>query len=395
MLDARRTIINFDEAKQAVSENKSEPAPEPIDRAVEIERLAALDPVAYEVARNDAAKLLGMRASILDKVVAAKRRELGLKTETVDDGQGRTVSIDDVLPWHEPVDGDFLATALSAVIRAYAVVPDYAADTIALWIFHTWLVHRFSISPRLAVTSPTKGCGKTTILRLLKRLAKRAKRAGSISPPALFRAIEQFGPTILLDETEKYVVHGSDLHALLNDGHSKGAAVWRVLGDKLELREFAIYGAVAFARNGKMPDDLEQRSIIITMQRRLRDEHVMELRDDRCHQLDELARKCSRWADDHSDVVGDIDPDMGGLINRVADNWRPLFAIADTIGSDWPERVRSAAAALMPGEADSSGTLLLSDIRPVFDERKLDRIFSEDLAHALASIEGGRWARQG
>jgi hypothetical protein len=48
-----------------------------------------------------------------------------------------------------------------------------------------------------------------------------APRAGSISPPALFRAVEQFQPTIL-DETEKYIEHGGDLHALL----MKGIAGW-------------------------------------------------------------------------------------------------------------------------------------------------------------------------
>ena len=154
------------------------------------------------------------------------------------------------------------------------------------------------ISPRLAVNSPTKGCGKTTVLRLLNKIARRPKRAGSISPPALFRAVEQFQPTILLDETEKYIEHGSDLHALLNEGHCKGGTVLRVLGEKLELREFSIFGAVAFARNGRLPDDLEQRSIIVEMQRRRPDEPLAELRDDRCESLQTVARMCARWAED-------------------------------------------------------------------------------------------------
>src|SRR5262249_2172939 len=158
--------------------------------------------------------------------------------------------------------------------KTYAVLPDYAAETIALWILHTWTVNQFSISPRIAITSPTKGCGKTTVLRILNKVARRPKRAGSISPPALFRAVEQFQPTVLLDETEKYIEHGSDLHALMNEGHCKGATVLRVLGDKLELCEFNIFGAVAFCRNGKLPDDLEQRSIVIEMQRRLPGENL-------------------------------------------------------------------------------------------------------------------------
>lgn len=37
-----------------------------LDRAVEIERLAALDTVDYEIARKEAADRLGLRASVLD-----------------------------------------------------------------------------------------------------------------------------------------------------------------------------------------------------------------------------------------------------------------------------------------------------------------------------------------
>ena len=205
---------------------------EDIDLVVEIEHLAALDPVDYEVARAEAAKRLGMRAHVLDRTVTKKRRELGLETAEDDDGQGRAVKIVDVLPWHEPVAGDQIAETLAAAVKTYAVLPDTAADAIALWILHTWLVNGFSISPRLAIKSPTKGCGKTTVLRVLSKVARRPKRAGSISPSALFRGIEQFQPTILLDETEKYVEHGSDLHALLNEGHCKGATVLARAGRK-------------------------------------------------------------------------------------------------------------------------------------------------------------------
>jgi hypothetical protein len=89
---------------------------------------------------------------------------------------------------------------------------------------------------------------------------------------------------------------------------------------------------------------------------------------------------------------------MGDIINRIADNWRPLFAIADAIGGDWPQRARNAAKALTPLDADSFGTTLLNDIKNVFDAREgewADRMFSETLAEALAALEGSRWAEYG
>jgi hypothetical protein len=351
---------------------------EPVDRQVEVERLAGLNVIDYEAARAKAAERLRVRVNVLDKQVSKKRRALGL-ADNADEGQGRAFKIVDPLPWPQSIEGDRIAETLVAAIKTYAVISDEQADTIALWILQTWLIGKFTIAPRLAVTSPTKGCGKTTILRLLDKLSRRAKRAGSISPPALFRAVEQFQPTILLDETEKYIEHGSDLHALMNEGHCQGATVLRVLGDNLELREFSIFGAAAFARNGQLPDDLEQRSIVIEMQRRRPDEALAELRDDKCDALHNIARMCARWAGDNANLFDGLEPDMGGLINRTADNWRPLFAIADVIGSDWPERARKAAAVLAPRETQSTGTLLLADIRVAFDDKKTDRLPSEEI----------------
>jgi hypothetical protein len=167
--------------------------------------------------------------------------------------------------------------------------------------------------------------------------------------------------------------------------------VLRVLGEKNELREFGIFGAVAFARNGRLPDDLEQRSIIIEMQRRRSDEPLADLRDDRCEPLQQIARMCARWSEDVTGEIGGIDPDMGTLINRDADNWRPLFAIADLCGEDWPERIRAAAAILTPRESESTGPMLLADIKAVYDGKGADRLASADLCEALAAMEGRPW----
>jgi len=118
---------------------------------------------------------------------------------------------------------------------------------------------------------------------------------------------------------------------------------------------------------------------------------VAELREDRCGPLQNLARMCARWADDVADLVRDHDPDMGGLINRVADNWRPLFVIADMIGDDWPSRAREAAAALIPKDDNSIGPMLLADIKSAFDDKSTDRLSSADLCEVLNGMEGKPW----
>src|SRR5262249_27286818 len=95
--------------------------------------------------------------------------------------------------------------------------------------------------------------------------------------------------------------------------------------------------------------------------------------------------------DDVSDDVAGHDPDMAGLINRDADNWRSLFAIAELIGSDWPERAREAAAALTLKDSESIGPMLLGDIKAAFDEQAVDRLSSVDVCAALNNMEGKPW----
>jgi hypothetical protein len=147
-----------------------------VDRAVEIERLAALESLDYEIARKAAADRLGMRTAVLDDLRAQKRRELKLDNARADEGQGRMVQIEDVLPWADAIEGDHVASALAATLKRFVVLSDASADAIALWVLHTWLVDKFTISPRLAITSPTKGCGKTTVLRFLNQIVRRPKR---------------------------------------------------------------------------------------------------------------------------------------------------------------------------------------------------------------------------
>ena len=235
------------------------------------------------------------------------------------------------MPWHEPVDGEMLATSLACAVKTYIALKPEQADAIALWILHSHLYDAFAVTPRLALTSPTKGCGKTTVLRLLNLLACRPQRAGSITQAALFRVVELFHLTLLLDENEKYVEAGSDLHALMNEGHAKGGRVLRVLGEDNHCAQFDVFSPVAYARNGKLPDDLEQRSIVIELQRRKIDEEIFDLPDDTSSYV-RLVRMAARWAEDHRLDVAEANPYTGSIINRVRDNWKPLLAIAEAIG---------------------------------------------------------------
>src|SRR5207253_7475335 len=78
------------------------------------------------------------------------------------------------------------------------------------------------------------------------------------------------------------------------------------------------------------------------------------------------------------------------LTDRQQDGTEPLLAIADIAGGQWPQAARRALVELC-AEAqaadDSTGKLVLTDIRQVFDGQGVDRIGSTDLAYLLSDIE--------
>jgi len=68
--------------------------------------------------------------------------------------------------------------------------------------------------------------------------------------------------------------------------------------------------------------------------------------------LDPLRGRVKEWADCWLTDLREADPVLpGGLSDRACDNWRPLLAIADAAGGDWPERARRAALLLNQSEA--------------------------------------------
>ena len=59
---------------------------------------------------------------------------------------------------------------------------------VSLWIVHTFVYRRFTVTPRLMVTSPVRGCGKTTLLDLLEALCLRPLKSDSITAASIYHA---------------------------------------------------------------------------------------------------------------------------------------------------------------------------------------------------------------
>ena len=390
------TAYAYRQIRKAMSERaKSAKRPtdgDPDSVGAEIVRLATVSSLHYERERRAASKRLGVRSGILDGLVKAERKK------SAGDGsglQGHAIKLPEPEPSENPVNGAALLDEIVSAIQRYVVLPMHAARACACWVLHTFLAEHFLVSPRLCISSPTKGCGKTTLLDVLYRLVSRPLLASNVTPAAVFRVIEKYKPCLLIDEADTFLGVNDELRGILNSGHRKGGSVLRVTGDDLEPRQFATFAPCGIALIGTLPPTLADRSIPIQLNRRRPNEPVESFRPDKAGRLEQLARQAARWARDNAVAVAAADPEMPEEVtNRARDNWRVLKAIAIVAGGKWPEHIDEAAKAAQARGQDEASRLelLLEDIRAVRFDANDTEVRSADLVQHLIELEGRPWA---
>lgn len=351
-----------------------------------IARLAALAPLEYDRIRKAAAKALGVRPATLDKAVMDARSgesDAGLPFVEVD-------------PWPDPIEPAQLLSEIAATIKRFIVCNDEVADAVALWVAMTWFIDVVQVAPLAVITAPEKRCGKSQLLGLLGRLSARAITASSISPAALFRTIDAWKPTLLIDEADAFMKDNEELRGLLNSGHTRDSAyVIRTVGESFTPTKFNTWGAKALAGIGHVADTLMDRAIILELRRKLTGENVERVRYAEPGLFEDLQAKLARFADDYREQVRKARPPLPNALNdRGQDNWEPLLAIAMTASEEWLTIGINAALKLSGPDsaAQTIGTELLADIHEIFEERGIDRISSADLIGALCCDDEKPWA---
>jgi putative DNA primase/helicase len=355
---------------------------------VEIARLAALSLLHYEQQRKAAAIGLSIRVSVLDDMVEAAR-----PPGSGGVGQGTPLNIVEIVPWSDPVEGEKLITDLVKAIRSHVILTEEQALAVALWCVHTHAFEFADHSARLHVASPAKRCGKTTLLGIIAELVPKKLGTENITMAALFRTIEMVQPTLLIDEADTFLKDNDDIRGMLNAGHGRGGQVIRTVGEDFEPRAFSVWAPVVIAGIGNLPTTLEDRSITISLRRRLKNETIERLRRDRVH-LSVLGRRIARWVADNLNALADADPKLPEKLgDRQQDNWRPLIAIADAISAAFGEWARNAALKISEEETDdeSFSIMALTDVADIFEANKVERMTSASLTNTLVNMKDRPW----
>lgn len=334
------------------------------------------------------------RGRIADRILQAARH-------STDEGKSTSLATPhNPQPATEPVDGADLLEEVTKTVARYVVLPTHAAVAVALWIVHTYGYDRWQYSPRLLIHGPEMRCGKSLLLRLVSALVSAPLRCGSTSAAALFRSINAWGPTLLLDEADTFLTGpraNEEIRGIIDEGFESGGAVLRCEGDDHEPTAFRVFGPLAMAMIGTPHGTIVDRSVGIEMSRKKRTDQVEKLpvgKDLRAV-FEPLQRKVIRWMADSDEALRRAVPEIPtALHDRAADMWFALLAIAEVAGGTWPQQAKAAAVALQSAaerDAHTDLTLLLSDLRTTFDSEDEPRLATARILDHLNAMEERPW----
>lgn len=348
---------------------------------ITIDRLATLSELEYELERTETAKSLNnMAVRSLDKLVKKVRHKI--ESETSES------LIVDTEPHSKPVlDITSVADQIYQILDDHIACTDAVKTAATLWILMTWLIPATHILPIAWINAPEKRCGKSTLLTLMSRMSRRSLSTSNISASALFRSIESYKPTLFVDEIDTFINDSQGLQGVLNAGHCRdNSYIIRCVGDDNEPALFNVYGAKAISGIGKIPDTLIDRSISLTLRRKMKNESKQRARDLSVDITNTIQSKLARWSGDNMLAVKEADPVLPVSINdRAQDNWEILIKIALTLGDDWLERAYSACIEISGIENDelSLNEQLLADIQTFFNLHETNRLLSKRLLAEL------------
>ena len=359
-------------------------------------------PLRRETVREAAIEMLkGLGVASPARMVDAAFETHSPHAEDAADGQGRPIEFPVIELWPEPIHGAEVLDEVAATFKRFVALPEHAEVALALWAAHAHAESAAFVSPILCLTSPTKQCGKTTTKDVMAQLVPKPLPSSNLIGATVFRTVERYVPTLLVDEGDTFLRDNEELRGILNSGHTRPSAqVVRLVavGDGFEPRAFSTWCPKLIALIRRLPPTLEDRSVVISLRRRAKHERVEKLRLDRLSELDPIRRRLARWVADHLEDLKASDPTVPeSLADRAADNWRPLLALADAVGGEWPERARQAALALS-GSADEIATdvLLLADLKEAWPELDgSEYLPTADLIARLNALPGRPWSRKG
>jgi hypothetical protein len=285
---------------------------------------------------------------------------------------------------------------IKEILRRHLHLTEHQLVALTLWVAHTFCYAQFSVTPRLALLSPVRSCGKTTLLNIVTALAFKTMKFDHTTPAFLFRTIDRDHPCILLDEGDNQNLLGTGaLRTVLNGGYHVDGKFSRCIGG--EDRFFSTFAPLAIAAIGELPLPFMSRSVVLRMERAPKakmirfDPKTIPQQERQCEAVYRVTYDWMMQMAQCQQLT--LDPPMPPMLpDRARNNWRVLLSVADACSPEWGAAARAAAIALSAGQDEDAGVLLLTDIRSIFRRAATDRLSSATIVAGLIDLPEGLWS---
>jgi hypothetical protein len=377
----------------------------------------------YMAQRREIAKDLGVSVALVDNVRASMRGTNAIGEQADDDAKRPSSVMHDPDPCVDPVDGAELIFDIARRIEDHVIFPGDVGANLSLGVSPQALAcatfavmthsfpefdpdggmdgSPFQHAPRLSVSGPTTNCGKSTLGDTIECLARRSWTVINPTPAIMFRQLERLRPTTIVDEVDQSSLVSGDnaLGSIVASGFQRGRTVPRCQGDDFDIVDFRVFAPMVLIGIGHIPEQIENRSINIVMQRSQR--RPKRLNRAARERLLVMSGRCRRWVDDNMAALGRgtdeelFGPEDDGRSDRTWDVWRPLLDVALVAGVIGP--VRAAYRAItVKGPRDRIGERLLKAIiQHLADKPDTAATTSTELADVLNADEGAEWMHAG
>jgi hypothetical protein len=173
----------------------------------------------------------------------------------------------------EDNDNKLFEDILTFICEHLDLQEDFGYKVLTLWVLHTWLLNKFSVSPIIHFLG-VFASGKSRAQDVLINLSKRGLSTVNLTGAPIFRVSELYQPTFGIDEVKlSGRDRDRDILELLNARFQRGRKVIRINTDKSGLesiQEFDVFGATVLSGLDELPETPRSRAIVFIMEQNVR-----------------------------------------------------------------------------------------------------------------------------
>ncbi|NPT36261.1 DUF3631 domain-containing protein [Paraburkholderia xenovorans] len=243
------------------------------------------------------------------------------------------------------------------------ICPQWMIHTMVLWTAMTYCIDIQRVSPILYITSRRRASGKSRALLTIAQFVRKPLVCSYITGPGVYRWIEEFHPTLVLDEADEIISRNLELKSILGGAYNRGAAR-AAMAQRMEYGGIggdlaSIRADMLFAGRSKLPPRLRERSIVLYLPFEESGPDLRRVEFD-FPALNPFRKEVEEWCESAVKAVKAVMRKLSrppGLTYQMADMFEVVFAIAHHAGEHWPERAMEAARMLSVTEGGSDKVL--------------------------------------